>query len=53
MSATLTAVPATAAAPARSDHLALQVALAVLSGVVLALLMTWAVLATFTLEMSI
>lgn len=39
------------AAPAR-DRLALEVALAVVVGVVVAMLATWAVLATMTLQMS-
>lgn len=38
-------------APAR-DRLALEVALAVVVGVVVAMLATWAVLATMTLQMS-
>ncbi len=39
------------AAPTR-DRLALEVALAVVVGVVVAMLATWAVLATMTLQMS-
>ena len=39
------------AAPAR-DRLAVEVALAVVVGVVVAMLATWAVLATMTLQMS-
>ena len=45
------AVAAAVTAPAR-DHLVLQTTLAVVLGVVAALLATWAVRATMTLQMS-
>lgn len=53
MATTLVPVPTTEVATERQDHLGLQVALAVLAGVVLALLVTWLVLATMTLSIPI
>jgi hypothetical protein len=47
-----TAAVADAITAPRRDHLLLQTTLAVVLGVVAALLATWAVLATMTLQMS-
>ena len=53
VSSTAAVAEAVTVAPAARDHLALEVTIAVVLGVVAALLATWAVRATMTLHMSI